>query len=85
MNPYQVIWEPEIWKRAKALWRRTTNKRAFKQAKKEIEQAPGTDPHGKGIPLSEGLFKFSFAPLLVCYSINSPLMQVVISHVEEIS
>lgn len=84
MNPYQVIWEPAIWKRAKMLWRRTGNKLAFKRAKKEIEQALGTDPHGNGIPLSEGLFKFSFSPLLVCYSIDSPRMQVVISHIEEI-
>jgi hypothetical protein len=84
MNPYQVIYEPTAWNSLRTKWKRSKNKRALKQATKEIEQALGSDPHGNGIPLSEGLFKFSFSPLLVCYSIDSPKMQVVISHVYEI-
>jgi hypothetical protein len=85
MSPYQVIWEPSAWKRARTMWETSTNKRAFNNARKQIKKSLGNDPHGNGIALSEGLWRISCPPLLVCYSIDTPNMQVVISDVYEIA
>jgi len=66
------------------MWEASSNKPAFNNARKQIKKSLGDDPHANGIALSEGLFRISCSPLLVCFAIDTPNMQVVISDVYEI-
>lgn len=84
MIPYQVIWEPSAWKMLHVLWRNSSNKQEFASSRKRIEDLMGGDPHGSGTSLSERLFRFMSQPLAVCYSIDTPQRQVIISDVYEI-
>lgn len=85
MTPYQVFWEPTIWKKLHRLRRGHASPADIDDSYARIRQKLGTDPHGHGTPLSEGLWKLADDPLQVFYSINTPLMRVTISNVGVIS
>jgi hypothetical protein len=83
MTAYQVIWEPWAWKTLRLIWMASGNKDEVDRAHDLVELALGSDPHRLGMPLSEGLWRFISPPLIVCFSIDTPQLQVVVSDVYE--
>lgn len=83
MKPFDVEWETEADDQLAEIWTTAVDRNIVTRAAHEIDRILESDPLHAGVPLSEGLRKLTFRPLIITYSVDVEAARVEVARVRK--
>jgi hypothetical protein len=84
MNPYEVVYYPEAEDDLAILWLRASDRTAVALASELADRLLAVDPYQNGLPLAEGLWAITVAPLRFYFQIDEASRRVEVTRVRRL-